>query len=114
MTPKPLIGRLAPSPTGVMHLGNIRSFLLAWLDIRTRNGTLLLRVEDLDSPRVKKGSAAQLITDLEWLGLDYDSEIVFQSQRSTLYEEALQQLIRQGDVYPVSYTHLTLPTSDLV
>jgi glutamyl-tRNA synthetase len=100
MMPKPPIGRLAPSPTGVIHLGNIRSFLLAWLDIRSRNGTLLLRVEDLDSPRVKKGSAAQLIADLEWLGLDYDSEIVFQSQRSTLYEEALQKLIGQGNVYP--------------
>jgi glutamyl-tRNA synthetase len=100
MAPKQPIGRLAPSPTGVIHLGNIRSFLLAWLDVRSRNGTLLLRVEDLDSPRVKKGSAAQLIEDLQWLGLDYDSEIVFQSQRTVLYQHALEQLIEQGNVYP--------------
>ncbi|MFT7516615.1 MAG: glutamyl-tRNA synthetase [Myxococcota bacterium] len=99
-THKTPVGRLAPSPTGVMHLGNIRSFLLAWLDIRSRNGTLLMRVEDLDSPRIKQGAAQQLFEDLDWLGLDFDGEIVYQSQRTQLYQSALEQLIEQENVYP--------------
>jgi glutamyl-tRNA synthetase len=95
-----VVGRLAPSPTGALHLGNIRSFLLAWLDIRSRNGTLLLRIEDLDGPRIKRGSAEQLLADLAWLGLDYDEQIVFQSERGHHYQAALDLLIEQQNVYP--------------
>ena len=62
-------GRLAPSPTGVLHLGNARSFLLAWLDIRSRGGTVVLRMEDLDGPRVRRGAAREALADLAWLGL---------------------------------------------
>src|SRR3569833_2507301 len=65
-------GRLAPSPTGAQHLGNARTYLLAWLSIRARGGTVVLRVEDIDSPRIKKDADRQAIEDLRWLGLDWD------------------------------------------
>ncbi|MBC8368829.1 MAG: tRNA glutamyl-Q(34) synthetase GluQRS [Planctomycetes bacterium] len=104
MTTKPPIGRLAPSPTGVMHLGNIRSFLLAWLDIRSRKGTILMRIEDLDSPRIKAGAVEQMLDVFQWLGLDFDGEIVVQTQRAPLYSDALQQLIEQQNVYPCTCT----------
>jgi len=86
------IGRLAPSPTGVLHLGNARSFLLAWLDIRARQGSILLRIEDLDGPRIRAGAEQAAIEDLQWLGLDWDGPIVRQSERMNLYRRALQQL----------------------
>src|SRR5258706_16137545 len=69
---RPLVGRLAPSPTGAQHIGNARTYLLAWLSIRSRGGRLILRMEDIDSPRIKPGAAQQAIDDLRWLGLDWD------------------------------------------
>ena len=103
-----IVGRYAPSPTGDLHLGNIRTALLAWLQVRLQGGKFLMRMEDLDTPRVVKGSADQILRDLEWLGLDWDGEVVYQSQRKDLYEQALR------DLEAVSYTHLTLPTILLV
>src|SRR6266513_5536879 len=66
------IGRLAPSPTGAQHVGNARTYLIAWLAARSRGGRLALRIEDIDSPRVKPGAAEQAVEDLRWLGLDWD------------------------------------------
>jgi len=94
-----IVGRYAPSPTGDLHLGNLRTALLAWLHIRLQNGRFLLRMEDLDLPRVVKGSADKILHDLEWLGLDWDGEVVYQSQRNPLYESALQTLEQQGLIY---------------
>lgn len=68
----PVVGRLAPSPTGALHLGNARSFLLAWLSIRQQQGQLWLRIEDIDSPRVKPWAVQSTLEDLRWLGLDWD------------------------------------------
>lgn len=101
-------GRLAPSPTGALHLGNARSFLLAWLSIRVRGGRVVLRMEDLDHPKVKPGAAAQALEDLRWLGLDWDEgpdiggghAPYVQSQRTALYAAALERLQTQGLVYP--------------
>jgi glutamyl-tRNA synthetase len=93
------IGRLAPSPTGVLHLGNARSFLLAWLDIRARNGQLLLRIEDLDGPRIRAGAEQAAIQDLLWLGLDWDAECQRQSERLLVYRQALEQLIHKQRAY---------------
>src|ERR687891_757996 len=70
--PSSATGRLAPSPTGAQHVGNARTYLLAWLSIRSRRGRVILRMEDIDSPRVKRGAAQQAIDDLKWLGLDWD------------------------------------------
>jgi len=94
------VGRLAPSPTGVLHLGNARTFLLAWLSARARAGTLLLRIEDIDGPRVKAGAAEQTIEDLRWLGLDWDGEVFAQSSRRMLYRAAAQRLVDAGVAYP--------------
>lgn len=85
-------GRFAPSPTGELHLGNARTALLAWLWARSEQGRFLLRIEDLDAPRVRPGLAHQQMEELRWLGLDWDEEPVFQSQRTELYQRALARL----------------------
>jgi glutamyl-tRNA synthetase len=91
---------LAPSPTGALHLGNARTFLLAWLQARSRGGTLLLRLEDIDGPRIKAGAAQQTIEDLLWLGLDWDGEVVVQSERLERYAAAAARLVEAGVAYP--------------
>ena len=93
-------GRLAPSPTGAVHLGNARTFLLAWLSVRARGGAVRLRIEDIDGPRVKADAAAGVVEDLRWLGLDWDGEIVVQSQRLPSYAKAAARLIELGIAYP--------------
>src|SRR4051812_40497410 len=85
-------GRFAPSPTDELHLGNARMALLAWLWARSESGSFLMRVEDIDTPRVREGMAKQQLSELSWLGLDWDGEPVFQSQRTALYESALERL----------------------
>ncbi len=101
---RPLVGRLAPSPTGAQHVGNARTYLLAWLSVRSRSGRLLLRIEDIDSPRIKTGAAEQAMDDLHWLGLDWDGNPVVQTQRLPLYEAALQRLQQDELVYPCTCT----------
>ncbi|MDE5878512.1 MAG: hypothetical protein K2G99_00540, partial [Desulfovibrio sp.] len=71
--PRPVVGRLAPSPTGLLHLGNAWAFLLAWLSARSRGGRVLLRMEDLDPQRSRPAFAAAIEKDLAWLGLDWDA-----------------------------------------
>ncbi len=99
-----VVGRLAPSPTGSLHLGNARTFLLAWLSVRSRGGTLLLRIEDIDGPRVKAETVAQAIEDLRWLGLDWDGEPVLQSERLEHYATVARQLCERGLAYPCTCT----------
>ena len=93
-------GRLAPSPTGAQHLGNARTFLVAWLVNRTANGHLTLRIEDLDTPRTKSWANAQAIEDLQWLGLDWDDVAPLQSGNTDRYESILQILRDQELLYP--------------
>jgi len=92
--------RLAPSPTGALHLGNARSFLLTWLWARSRGAACVLRVEDLDGPRTKAGAVEEALDDLRWLGLDHDGEVVYQSTRAEAYRAALEQLAAAGLAYP--------------
>ena len=94
-------GRLAPSPTGALHLGNVRTFMIAWLRARQAGGKLILRIEDLDHPKHKPGAAAQAVEDLRWLGFDWDEEFV-QSSRRNEYAAALAKLRAGGQerVYP--------------
>jgi glutamyl-tRNA synthetase len=96
--------RLAPSPTGALHLGNARTFLLNWLLVRAAGGTLALRMEDLDGPRVKRGAAAQAWEDLRWLGVEGDGEPLLQSTRAAAHAEALARLRDRGLAYPCSCT----------
>ena len=93
-------GRFAPSPTGRMHLGNVFCALLSWLSAKSGGGEWLLRIEDLDPQRSKKDYALQLMDDLQWLGLPWDGEPVWQSQRGDIYEEYLQRLTDMGLTYP--------------
>jgi len=93
------VGRLAPSPTGALHLGNVRTFMVAWLRARRCGGRLLFRMEDLDHPRDKPGAAAGAVADLRWLGFDWDEECT-QSERRPLYADALARLRAAGRVYP--------------
>jgi len=93
-------GRLAPSPTGLTHLGTARTALLAFLRARSANGRLLMRIEDIDTPRVVAGSAETILSDLTWLGIKWDGEPIFQSQRFHLFDAAIEQLRARGLVYP--------------
>ncbi len=96
----PVCGRFAPSPSGRMHLGNLWSCLLAWLSARSTGGRMVLRLEDLDPDRCRPEFCQQVMRDLDWLGLDWDNEPVWQSQRSHIYEEAFRKLEQQGLIYP--------------
>lgn len=92
--------RFAPSPTGDLHVGGAWTALASWVLARRDGGSCVLRVEDLDPPRVVRGSEARILEDLAWLGLDFDGPLVRQSQRSALYENALVALQQEGLVYP--------------
>ena len=102
--PVPVVGRLAPSPTGAQHVGNARTYLIAWLSARSRGGRVVLRIEDIDSPRVKPGAAEQTLHDLRWLGLDWDGEPLVQTRRLPIYETALRQLQQDERAYPCTCT----------
>ncbi|MCA1685002.1 MAG: tRNA glutamyl-Q(34) synthetase GluQRS [Planctomycetia bacterium] len=108
----PIVGRLAPSPTGGLHLGHARTFLAAWLSARSVGGRVVLRIEDLDATRVRAEATRGAIDDLRWLGLDWDegpdvggpSWPYVQSQRLGFYAEALERLKAREDVYPCTCT----------
>ena len=93
-------GRFAPSPSGRMHLGNLWSCLLAWLAARSAGGEMVLRLEDLDPDRCKQEYCDQVMRDLEWLGLDWDGQPVYQSRRTEAYAQAFRELEERGLVYP--------------
>lgn len=93
-------GRFAPSPSGRMHLGNLWSCLLAWLSARSAGGGMVLRLEDLDPERCRQEYCDQVMRDLEWLGLDWEGEPVYQSRRTQAYAQAFQVLEEQGLLYP--------------
>ena len=105
MTP---VGRFAPTPSGRMHLGNVFAALIAWLSVRSRNGEMVLRMEDLDTQRTSDEFAEILRGDLAWLGLDYDRETEAQSKRSAVYDRYFEQLRDMGLLYPCYCTRSQL------
>ena len=105
MTP---VGRFAPTPSGRMHLGNVFAALLAWLSVRSRDGEMVLRMEDLDTARTSGEYAETLREDLAWLGLDYDRETPAQSQRTEAYDRAFSLLEEKGLLYPCYCTRSQL------
>ena len=94
------VTRFAPSPTGRLHLGHAYSALLAHDLARERGGTFLLRIEDIDPGRARSEFVDAILEDLSWLGLEWDGEIVYQSERLDRYAAALERLKREGLVYP--------------
>jgi glutamyl-tRNA synthetase len=114
-TPAPapiVIGRLAPSPTGGLHLGHARTFLIAWLAARQAGGRVILRIEDLDATRVRVEAVTTALIDLKWLGLDWDegpdvggmNGPYIQSQRKGIYHGVLERLQTMELVYPCTCT----------
>lgn len=93
-------GRFAPSPTGPLHLGNLRTALLAWLFARSARARFLVRVEDLDRSRVRPGIEETQLSDLRAIGLDWDGPVLRQSERRELYEDAIAMLENEGLLYP--------------
>lgn len=111
--PLDVVGRLAPSPTGLMHLGNARTALLAWLSARSQGGRMVLRLEDIDTPRVAPGAAVALQEDLAALGLTCDEPLApsgpyVQSERRGLYDDALAVLTRQRQTFLCSCSRADL------
>ena len=108
---RPPVGRLAPSPTGGLHVGHARTFLIAWLAARSRGGKILLRIEDIDRTRVRLGATETVIKDLQWLKLDWDGEPYVQSLRTKAYSDVLERLKRKELVYPCTCTRAEIERS---
>ena len=105
---RPVVGRFAPTPSGRMHLGNVFAAMIAWLSVRSQNGTLVLRMEDLDTQRTSSDYAAVLREDLIWLGLDWDVETPAQSTRSQVYDRYFEKMADMGLLYPCYCTRSQL------
>ena len=103
-----VVGRFAPTPSGRMHLGNVFSALLAWLSVRSQNGEMVLRMEDLDTQRTSAEFAQTLRDDLRWLGLTYDRETPPQSRRSKTYDLYFERLREMELLYPCYCTRSQL------
>lgn len=100
MDSTPPVGRLAPSPTGLLHLGHARSFLLAWWSVRARGGRIVLRMEDLDGPRARPEMIDAALVDLTWLGLDWDGPMLLQSSGAERLRAEAGRLSDLGAAYP--------------
>ena len=107
----PYVGRFAPSPTGPLHFGSLVAALASWLDAKRAGGRWLVRMEDLDQPRVVPGAADAILRQLEGFGLHWDGAVEFQSGRNAPYREALQQLA--AFTYPCACTRKELEDSAL-
>jgi len=104
-------GRFAPSPTGTLHVGNLRTALLAWLFARSAGARFLVRIEDLDQGRVRTGMAEEQLGDLRAIGLDWDGEVVAQTNRHALYEDAIARLRADGRIYECFCTRAEIRAS---
>ena len=104
----PVVGRFAPTPSGRLHLGNLLCCLLAYLSCRSQGGRFLLRIEDLDAPRCPKCLADQCVSDLRFLGFDWDEPPLYQSERTDIYQQAFDRLRAMGLIYPCFCTRAQL------
>lgn len=93
------ITRFAPSPTGDLHIGGVRTALYSWLSARQRQGQFRLRIEDTDRERSTERSTRVILEGMEWLGLDHDGEIIYQSQRFDIYNRVIEEMLARGEAY---------------
>jgi len=107
-TPSGYCGRFAPSPTGPLHFGSLVAAVGSYLDARHHQGKWLLRVEDVDTPREVPGATDDILKTLEQLGMTWDGPVTYQSKRTHFYEEALNHLQQQGDIYDCGCTRKEL------
>lgn len=99
-----VVTRFAPSPTGFMHVGGVRTALYAWLYARKMGGSFILRIEDTDKEREVTGSKEHIVESLKWLGLDFDQGPILQSERLDIYKTYAEKLIASGHAYADPYT----------
>lgn len=104
ISPERPITRIAPSPTGALHLGNARTFLINWALAKQNNWSIVLRIEDLDTPRVKPGVIDQTIETLQWLGLDWDTGPIIQSDDLDTHRQSMEDLTARCLAYPCKLT----------
>jgi glutamyl-Q tRNA(Asp) synthetase len=103
-----IIGRFAPTPSGPLHMGSLVTAVASYCDAKSQNGQWLLRVEDVDTPRVVKGSADDILRTLDCFGFEWDGEVLYQSARFDRYEQTIQDLIAQGQVYACACSRKSL------
>ena len=94
-----VITRFAPSPTGNLHIGGARTALFNWLYARNQGGKFLLRIEDTDKARSETKYVESILESFSWLGIDYDDSLVYQSERASIYKDAVNKLLESGDAY---------------
>ncbi|USE37160.1 tRNA glutamyl-Q(34) synthetase GluQRS [Endozoicomonas sp. SCSIO W0465] len=104
----PYIGRFAPSPSGPLHFGSLVAALASYLDARAHHGKWLVRMEDIDPPREQPKAADQILKALDVYGLHWDDSVLFQSDRSEAYDDALDALLREEKLYPCTCTRKKL------
>jgi glutamyl-Q tRNA(Asp) synthetase len=102
-----MTGRSAPSPTGALHFGSLVTAVASYIDARSKGGKWLVRMEDIDTPRIVPGSDTKILRTLERFGFEWDRPVHYQSTRLDAYRTALDQLRRDGFVYPCSCTRTT-------
>lgn len=113
MKPAAVIGRFAPSPTGDLHFGSLVSAVGSYLAAKSSGGQWLVRIEDLDPPREIQGSADRILHDLERLGLKADAAVLYQSNRSAAYQQAVDYLLETGQAYYCGCSRKELPDSGI-
>ena len=106
-------GRFAPSPTGPLHFGSLVAAIGSYLEAKSRKGEWLIRIEDLDPPRAVPGAAKEILHALEALEMEWDGEIIYQSQRSAAYQAALARLGEQGTIYPCTCSRKEIADSSI-
>lgn len=100
--------RFAPTPSGPLHFGSLSTLLGAWLRARSQGGRILLRIEDLDTPRCPEGMARRVLSDIEAFGFDFDGEVIFQSERIPFYESEIRRLVKDGYAFTCTCTRQSL------